>query len=158
MTYSIEGATVLVTGGAGLIGSHIVDQLLDAGAAEVRVLDNLVRGRLNNLARALNDGRVYFQEGDIRDRDAVAQAVDGCDYVFHQAALRITLCAEKPRDEKIFTASAELSRAGRFCFIRALSNRADHHDCIAAGRSASLNFAQPNSERRDIRELSRPPN
>jgi UDP-glucose 4-epimerase len=41
---------------------------------------------------------VYFQEGDIRDCDAVAQAMDGCDYVFHQAALRITLCAEKPRD------------------------------------------------------------
>jgi UDP-glucose 4-epimerase len=98
MTYPIEGATVLVTGGAGLIGSHIVDQLLAADAAEVRVLDNLVRGRLTNLAGALGDGRVYFQQGDIRDREAVARAVDGCDYVFHQAALRITLCAEKPRD------------------------------------------------------------
>ena len=98
MTYPIDGATILVTGGAGLVGSHIVDQLLAAGAAEVRVLDNLVRGRLTNLAQALTDGRVYFQEGDIRDRDAVARAVDGCDYVFHQAALRITLCAEKPRD------------------------------------------------------------
>src|SRR5579859_6019015 len=98
MTYAIDGAIVLVTGGAGLIGSHIVDQLLDAGAAEVRVLDNLARGRLNNLAHALNDGRVYFQEGDIRDRDAVARAVEGCDYVFHQAALRSSLCAEKPRD------------------------------------------------------------
>src|SRR5262245_60681338 len=98
MRYPIAGATVLVTGGAGLIGSHIVDQLLAARAGEVRVLDNLVRGRLTNLASALNDGRVYFQEGDIRDCDAVARAMEGCDYVFHQAALRITLCAEKPRD------------------------------------------------------------
>src|SRR6185295_13296854 len=66
--------------------------------AEIRVLDNLVRGRLANLSQALSDGRVYFQEGDIRDGEAVARAVDGCDYVFHQAALRITLCAEQPRD------------------------------------------------------------
>jgi UDP-glucose 4-epimerase len=94
----LAGATVLVTGGAGLIGSHIVDQLLAARVSEVRVLDNLVRGRLTNLAQALKNGRVYFQEGDIRDRDAVARAVEGCDYVFHQAALRITLCAERPRD------------------------------------------------------------
>src|SRR5207247_1248697 len=52
MTRSLEGATVLVTGGAGLIGSHIVDRLMDAGAGEIRVLDNLVRGNRDNLAAA----------------------------------------------------------------------------------------------------------
>jgi UDP-glucose 4-epimerase len=98
MVQSLRGATVLVTGGAGLIGSHIVDQLLDEGAGEIRVLDNLVRGRRENLAHALDSPQVAFLEGDVRDRAAVARAVCGCDYVFHQAAIRITLCAEQPRE------------------------------------------------------------
>jgi UDP-glucose 4-epimerase len=98
MTHSLRGATVLVTGGAGLIGSHIVDRLVDEGAGEIRVLDNLVRGRLNNLAPAMRRFPVRFLEGDVRDRDLVAAAMAGCDYVFHQAAIRITLCAEAPRD------------------------------------------------------------
>jgi UDP-glucose 4-epimerase len=98
MSKSLEGATVLVTGGAGLIGSHIVDRLIDAGAGEIRVLDNLVRGRMANLASATKRRKLNFIHGDVRDRDVVAQSVDGCDYVFHQAAIRITLCAEKPRE------------------------------------------------------------
>lgn len=100
MIRSLDGATFLVTGGAGLIGSHIADRLIDAGAAEVRVLDNLVRGRMANLSQAIRRGgrRLRFIEGDVRDRATVARAVDGCDGVFHQAAIRITLCAERPRD------------------------------------------------------------
>ncbi|HXE51981.1 MAG TPA: SDR family NAD(P)-dependent oxidoreductase [Tepidisphaeraceae bacterium] len=98
MSISLEGSTVLVTGGAGLIGSHIVDRLIDAGAGEIRVLDNLVRGRMANLASATARRKLNFINGDVRDRDTVARAVGGCDYVFHQAAIRITLCAEKPRE------------------------------------------------------------
>jgi UDP-glucose 4-epimerase len=98
MSVSLEGATVLVTGGAGLIGSHIVDRLIDAGAGEIRVLDNLVRGRMANLSAALARRPITFIQGDVRDRETVAAAVSGCDYVFHQAAIRITLCAEKPRE------------------------------------------------------------
>ncbi len=98
MKNSLAGATVLVTGGAGLIGSHIVDQLVEEGVREVRVLDNLVRGNRDNLAGALARGRVTFIEGDVRDRATVRQAVHGCEYVFHQAAIRITLCAEQPRE------------------------------------------------------------
>jgi UDP-glucose 4-epimerase len=98
MTNELKGAVVLVTGGAGMIGSHIVDLLVDEGAAEIRVLDNLVRGRRDNLAAAERRGRVRFIEGDVRDRDVVESAVAGCDYVFHQAAIRITLCAERPRE------------------------------------------------------------
>ncbi|MDB5349299.1 MAG: nucleoside-diphosphate-sugar epimerase [Planctomycetota bacterium] len=94
----LAGATVLVTGGAGLIGSHIVDQLIDEGAGEIRVLDNLVRGRRANLAPALARRSLNFLESDIRDQDQVARAVAGCDFVFHQAAIRITLCAERPRE------------------------------------------------------------
>jgi UDP-glucose 4-epimerase len=93
----LTGAQVLVTGGAGTIGSTIVDQLLDAGVAHVDVLDNLVRGRRANLERALGSGRVLLVEGDIRDRDLVHDVTRGKDLVFHEAAIRITQCAEEPR-------------------------------------------------------------
>ncbi|MET4159262.1 NAD-dependent epimerase/dehydratase family protein [Agromyces sp. PvR057] len=93
----IAGARVLVTGGAGMIGSAIVDRLLAAGAASVDVLDNLVRGRFENLDAALAGGRVAFVGGDIRDRDAVDRVTRGKDLVFHEAAIRITQCAEEPR-------------------------------------------------------------
>jgi UDP-glucose 4-epimerase len=87
----------LITGGAGLVGSHIADQLVRAGAGEIIVLDNFVRGRRENLAWALANGPVRIIEGDIRDRDALAEAMRGVDVVFHQAAIRITQCAEDPR-------------------------------------------------------------
>ncbi|SDU50174.1 NAD-dependent epimerase/dehydratase family protein [Jiangella alkaliphila] len=93
----LEGARVLVTGGAGTIGSTLVDQLLDAGVAHVDVLDNLVRGRRENLADALASGRVTLVEDDLRNRDAVHDLTRGKDLVFHQAAIRITQCAEEPR-------------------------------------------------------------
>jgi UDP-glucose 4-epimerase len=96
MSNKLLGATALVTGGAGFIGSHIVDQLLAAGAREVRVIDDFVRGRRENLAAAVATGRVDIRDGDIRDSAEVDALVDGCDLVFHQAALRITHCAEDP--------------------------------------------------------------
>ena len=77
----IENSVALVTGGAGTIGSTIVDQLLDAGAAEIRVLDNFVRGRRENLAAAVASGRVHVIEGDIRDVDAVREATAGTDVI-----------------------------------------------------------------------------
>jgi UDP-glucose 4-epimerase len=98
MAESLQGATVLVTGGAGLVGSHIVDRLIDEGVGEIRVLDNLVRGRMENLEATQQRRPITFLEGDVRDRATVARAVRGCDYVFHQAAIRITLCAERPRE------------------------------------------------------------
>lgn len=93
----ISGARCLVTGGAGTIGSTIVDQLVAAGAAEVIVLDNFVRGRAENLATALASGKVQVTDGDIRDRQLVARVMAGVDVVFHQAAIRITQCATDPR-------------------------------------------------------------
>ncbi|SDS07072.1 NAD-dependent epimerase/dehydratase family protein [Microterricola viridarii] len=93
----LEGARVLVTGGAGTIGSTIVDQLIEAGAAHVDVLDNFVRGRLANLEPALQSGRVSVIDGDIRDAELLHKATAGKQLVFHQAAIRITQCAEEPR-------------------------------------------------------------
>ena len=94
---SLRNARVLVTGGAGLIGSHIVDRLIAEPAAEIVVLDNFVRGKREHLASAEARGRVTVVDGDIRDRALVADVMDGIDVVFHQAAIRITQCAEEPR-------------------------------------------------------------
>ncbi len=74
----------LVTGGAGFIGSHLVDALLDDGVA-VRVLDDLSSGALENLARHRRDPRLSVQIGDAGDPAAVARAIDGVDAVFHLA-------------------------------------------------------------------------
>jgi UDP-glucose 4-epimerase len=93
----IRDRRFLVTGGAGTIGSTIVDQLVAGGAAEVVVLDNFVRGRLANLSSACRAGNVTVVDGDIRDTDIVRSAMAGIDVVFHQAALRITQCASEPR-------------------------------------------------------------
>ncbi len=95
----ITGQRVLVTGGAGTIGSHVVDQLIQAGAAEVVVLDNFVRGRMANLAWATEHGAdvVTVVDGDITDVATVNRLTAGKDLVFHLAAIRITQCAEEPR-------------------------------------------------------------
>jgi nucleoside-diphosphate-sugar epimerase len=79
-----KGLGVLVTGGAGFIGSHLVDELLDRGAS-VRVLDNFFSGHRENLAQCID--RIDLIEGDIRNLDTCKKAVDGVAYVFHQAAL-----------------------------------------------------------------------
>ena len=93
----IEGARALVTGGAGTIGSHVVDELVRGGAAEIVVLDNFVRGRRENLAWSAANGPVRLVEGDIRDQALVREVTAGKDLVFHLAAIRITQCAEEPR-------------------------------------------------------------
>ena len=76
--------TYLITGGAGFIGHHLARKLLSLGHA-VRVIDNLSTGKLENLAPVLD--QITFLEADITDPDAVAQAMEGVDYVLHQAAL-----------------------------------------------------------------------
>ncbi|WP_333772768.1 NAD-dependent epimerase/dehydratase family protein [Streptomyces sp. IBSBF 3136] len=94
---SVRGKKILVTGGAGTIGSNLVDLLAEGGAREIVVLDNFVRGRLGNLAKALGSGVVQVVEGDIRDAATVRKVTEGADLVFHLAAIRITQCAEEPR-------------------------------------------------------------
>lgn len=94
----LSGARVIVTGGAGNVGSHIVDAAIAEGAREVVALDALVRGVPENLAPALATGKARLVEIDIRDREAVQANVAGADIVFHQAALRWTRCQEFPRE------------------------------------------------------------
>jgi UDP-glucose 4-epimerase len=93
----MKGKRILITGGAGLIGSHIADLIAAQAPAEIVLYDNFVRGRRENVAQAVSTGRVTIVEADIRDRTALARAMDGIDVLFHQAAIRITQCAEEPR-------------------------------------------------------------
>jgi UDP-glucose 4-epimerase len=92
---------VVVTGGAGLIGSHVVDLLAQAHqggtVGEIVILDNFVRGCMENLETAQALAPLAVVHGDIRDRDLVQSTIDGADLVFHLAAIRITQCAEDPR-------------------------------------------------------------
>jgi UDP-glucose 4-epimerase len=127
---ALQGATALVTGGAGTIGSTVVDQLLEAGVSEIRILDNLVRGRRANISGALADPRTRLVEGDIRDRDLVHDLTRGSDLVFHLAAIRITQCAEEPR------LANEVLIDGTFNVVEAA---AEHHvGKIIASSSASV--------------------
>ena len=88
---------ILVTGGAGFVGSHVVDRLLDEDVAEVIVLDNFVRGNRANLARSAEDPRLRVVEGSVADRDLLRNTIGGCDYVFHLAALWLYECLHEPR-------------------------------------------------------------
>ena len=94
---TLRGCRALITGGAGLIGSHIADRLAAAGVAEIIVLDDLSRGRRESLAEASATGRVTFVEGDIRDAATLQRTFQGVDLVFHLAAIRLTQCAQEPR-------------------------------------------------------------
>ncbi len=103
---NISGKAFLVTGGAGLIGSFIVEGLLERGASKVVVIDNLLRGSRKNLEQALTDSRVEFVEGDICDRELMSRLIASVDGLFHMAALRIKHCIQEPRlaAEVMFTA------------------------------------------------------
>lgn len=138
----LAGARVLVTGGAGTIGSTLVDQLLAAGVAHVDVLDDLGRGRVANLEPALAGGRVRLVTGDIRDRDLVHDLTTGKDLVYHQAALRITRCAEEPR------LALEVLVDGTFNVVEAAA-RAGVSKLVAASSASVYGLAEefPTPER-----------
>jgi UDP-glucose 4-epimerase len=102
-----------VTGGAGFIGSHVVDRLLSEDVAEVVVFDNFVRGTRANLEQAVADPRLTVVEGSITDRDALRRAIDGCDYAFHLAALWLYECVHEPR------AAVEVNAVGTYNVVAA---------------------------------------
>lgn len=94
---SLDGKKVVVIGGAGFIGSHVVEELLDENVEKITVYDNLTRGGKDNLEFALRDPRVELFEGDITHIDVLDAALHGADYVFHLAALWLLHCYEYPR-------------------------------------------------------------
>ena len=127
----INGASILVTGGCGLIGSATIDLLLrDHSPARIVILDNLERGSLANIEHALKDPRVTLVRGDIRDATLVDDVTSDVDAVIHMAALRITACAADPR------AALEVMCDGSFNVVDA-ARRANVRKIIAAS-SASI--------------------
>ncbi len=86
MSKELKNARILITGGAGFIGSNLVEHFLERGN-EVICLDNLATGFMKNIAPFMDDERFTFIKGDIRDLDTCQEAAKGCDYIFHQAAL-----------------------------------------------------------------------
>uniref|UniRef100_UPI0038B27BD9 NAD-dependent epimerase/dehydratase family protein n=1 Tax=Geomesophilobacter sediminis TaxID=2798584 RepID=UPI0038B27BD9 len=94
----MKGNAFLITGGAGLMGSHIAERLVAAGARKIILLDNMVRGSMDNIKHLLPDPRVTFVNGDIRSLDLMRDVATGINGVFHMAALRITACAADPRE------------------------------------------------------------
>ena len=94
---NLQGKRILVTGGAGFIGSHIIDLLCEENCSEIVAIDNMIRGRRENLKHAESRGPVRLIDGDICDSELMGSLVKSADVVFHQAALRITHCAAEPR-------------------------------------------------------------
>jgi UDP-glucose 4-epimerase len=93
----IKDANILVIGGAGFIGSHIVDQLIDEPVAKITVLDNFVRGTRANIAPALEHEKVTLVDGSVTDRELLAELMDEADHAFHLAALWLYECVHEPR-------------------------------------------------------------
>ena len=93
----LNDSRVLVIGGAGFVGSHIVDQLTREQVREIVVLDNFVRGTRENLRAAAKDSRVTIVEGSITDLPLLRSLMEGTDYVFHLAALWLYECVHQPR-------------------------------------------------------------
>lgn len=114
----LKGKRFLVIGGAGLIGSHTVDQLLKEDVAEIRIFDNFTRGSQENLADALKDPRVNIFKlgGELMHRDLLNAAMQNIDGVFHFAALWLLHCWDFPRS------AFEVNIGGTFNVLEAVIN------------------------------------
>jgi UDP-glucose 4-epimerase len=98
MKNKIENFTILVTGGAGFIGSYVVEYLLEHNPKKIIILDNLIRGSHANMVNFKDNSLVEFIEGDLRNTELLEECIKVSDYVFHMAALRINSCAANPSE------------------------------------------------------------
>ena len=92
----ITDSTILVTGGAGFIGSYLTEQLLDYSPKKIIIIDNLVRGSFENMKNFINNSKVEFIEGDVNDLALLEKCISESEYIYHMAALRINACAADP--------------------------------------------------------------
>ena len=131
----IDQSTIAVTGGAGFVGTATIELLLQAyNPRKIVVIDNLSRGSGTNINAALCDSRVTLVESDIRNRAAVADAMQGADAVIHLAALRITMCAAEPRE------AFEVMCAGSYNVVEA-AQRAGVQKIVAASTASVYGMA-----------------
>jgi UDP-glucose 4-epimerase len=130
VTVDLADATVAVIGGAGFIGSHIVEQLLGEPVGRVIVVDNFVRGTRQNLEAAVRDTRVEVREGSIMDLSFLEPVMEESDCAFHLAALWLHECVDHPRD------AVAVNALGTFNVIEA-AQRADVHKVVYSS-SASV--------------------
>ena len=137
---SLENLSVLVTGGAGFIGSHLVDALLERNC-RVTVLDNLSTGNRANLSHVAD--RITFVEGDIRSRELLANLLSGVELVFHQAAMvSVPQTVEQPIE------SAEVNDMGTLFLLELLARPRCAGLCWPApARSTAMTRAWPKSRR-----------
>lgn len=98
MQNKVENSVILVTGGAGFIGSYVVEELLLLKPAKVIIIDNLIRGSYANMKSFSGHPQVEFHDGDMRDLVLLEKCIQGTDYIFHMAALRINSCAANPEE------------------------------------------------------------
>ncbi|HUZ60755.1 MAG TPA: NAD-dependent epimerase/dehydratase family protein [Hanamia sp.] len=98
MYNKIEGSAILVTGGAGFIGSYVVEELIPLKPKKIIIIDNLIRGSLENMENFIYNPIIEFIEADIRNIEILEKCFAGTDYVFHMAALRINSCAANPSE------------------------------------------------------------
>lgn len=115
---NLAGKRILLVGGAGLVGSHIVDQLVAEPVAEIVVFDNFVRGTRENLREAMRSPKVRLVEGSITDREQLARVMQGMDGVFLLASLWLGECVNEPRS------AWEVNTLGTWNVVEA---------CLAAG-------------------------
>lgn len=128
----LNNHSFLITGGAGFIGSNIVEYLLKYGAKKVRVLDNLSNGYYYNIKPFLSSKSFEFIEGDIRDFETCNKVVDGIDYVSHQAAL-----GSVPRSIKDPITSNEVNISGFLNMLTAVKNNGQVKRMVYAASSST---------------------
>ena len=143
-TGDISGKNFLVTGGAGFIGSHIVEYLLTNGAGKVRVLDNLSTGSAKNVAMFHDYSHYEFFDGDIRNADTCKTACEGIDHVTHQAAL-----GSVPRSVKDPVTSNEVNVSGFVNVIAAAKDEGVKSFVYAS--SSSVYGDEPNLPKKEER-------